>query len=106
MKEDNMKIHEWATRIAKWREGKGFTTNWENIPTKLMLVVTELAEAMEDWRNNDKDHFREEIADTFIRLFDICGSLNMEDIEYDIEKKMRINENRPYMHGKAHKGLE
>ena len=88
-----------AKNIAKWREEKGFITGWENMPEKLMLVVTELSEAMEAYRKDDKKNFNEEIADTIIRLCDIVGSLGI-DIEDEIEKKMAINKDRDYKHGK------
>jgi len=92
-------INELSKEIAKWREKKGFKTNWKNMPEKLMLTVTELSEAMEAYRYNDKDNFNEEIADTFIRMLDICGSLGI-DIENEIAKKMSANRNRPFLHGK------
>ena len=85
--------------IIRWREKKGFITDWDNMPEKLMLVVTELAEAMEAYRDNDKKNFNEEIADTFIRLLDISGSLGI-DIEGEILKKMEANKERPYKHGR------
>jgi len=85
--------------IARWREKKGFETSWENMPEKLMLVVTELSEAMEAYRHDDTENFAEEIADTFIRLCDICGSIGL-DIEDAIERKMEVNKRRPFKHGK------
>ena len=88
-----------ANDIAKWREKKGFKTSWKNMPEKLMLVVTEASEAMEAYREDDRKSFEAEIADTFIRLLDICGSVGI-DIEHQIEKKMEINKSRPYKHGK------
>ncbi len=88
-----------AKKIAKWREEKGFITTWENMPEKLMLVVTELSEAMEAYRHGDKENFSEEISDSFIRLYDICGSLDI-DIEKGIKEKMGVNEKRPFRHGK------
>ena len=69
------------------------------MPEKLMLVVTELSEAMEAYRHEDIKNFKEEIADTFIRLCDICGSVNI-DIEREIRTKMEVNKKRPYLHGK------
>jgi NTP pyrophosphatase (non-canonical NTP hydrolase) len=86
--------------VAEWREAKGFKTGWDNMPEKLMLVVTELSEAMEALRHEDKENFREEIADTFIRLSDICGSVGI-DIEDEINKKMEVNKHRPHKHGKT-----
>ncbi len=88
-----------AQEIAQWREGKGFVTNWEGMLAKLMLVVTEVSEAAEAVREDDREKFAEEIADTFIRLLDICGSMGI-DIEAEIERKMEVNRGRPYRHGK------
>ena len=88
-----------SKKITDWRHGKGFITSWENMPEKLMLAVTEISEAMEAYRHGDKQNFNEEIADTFIRLFDICGALGI-DIEKEISKKMEYNKTRPRLHGK------
>jgi len=78
---------------------KGFWDEKRNIGEALMLVVTELAEAMESHRKQEDANFREEIADTFIRLFDLCGGLKI-DIEAEIAKKTKKNLTRPYKHGK------
>jgi len=77
----------------------GFWDSKRNMGEALMLVVTEIAEAMESYRVQDDENFREEIADTFIRLLDLCGGLGI-DIEEEIDKKSRKNKNRPYKHGK------
>lgn len=78
---------------------KGFWDEDRNIGEALMLIVTELAEAMEAYRIQDQENFREEIADTFIRLLDLCGGLGV-DIEEEIQKKSDKNRGRPYKHGK------
>ena len=78
---------------------KGFWDEDRNIGEALMLIVTELAEAMESYRKQEGENFREEIADTFIRLFDLCGGLNI-DIEEEIDRKYQKNKSRPYKHGK------
>ena len=115
--------------IATWREGKGFETHWLNVPEKLMLIVTELSEAMEAYRKlpsgalialadrrrskmdmrdeagfDEKaekayENFEEELADAAIRLLDLCASLDI-DIEEAISEKMQVNEGRPLRHGK------
>ena len=64
-----------------------------------MLVVTEVAEAAEDVRHEQWDHFGEELADVCIRVLDICASLGI-DLEYEIVAKMLKNEQRPFLHGK------
>ena len=92
-------MNELAREIAEWREEKGFVTGWDNMLEKLMLVVSEASEAAECYRNDNREGFNEEIADIFIRLFDICGTIDI-DIEKEIEKKMEKNRNRPYRHGK------
>lgn len=116
-----------ADYIKEWREGKGFDTSWHSVPEKLMLIVTELAEAMEAYRHftrealnhlelhhgqwpsrtgrNDSEpfarllNFKEELADTLIRLLDLTASLGI-DIEYEVAKKMAENRNRPTKHNK------
>jgi NTP pyrophosphatase (non-canonical NTP hydrolase) len=78
---------------------KGFWDEKRNIGEALMLIVTEIAEAMEAYRKEDQENFREELADTFIRLLDLCGGLGI-DIEEEIDKKSTHNKKRPYKHGK------
>ena len=78
---------------------KGFWEKERNIGEALMLIVTEIAEAMEAHRHQDDANFKEELADTFIRLLDLCGGLKI-DIEDEIYKKSLVNKNRPFKHGK------
>lgn len=72
----------------------------------LMLIVTELSEAMEAWRDGSPEsgkipgfsQVEEELADAVIRILDFAGGhdLNLEDA---LSAKMRYNESRPYRHG-------
>ena len=78
---------------------KGFWEKERNIGEALMLIVTELAEAMEAHRKQDDANFKEELADAFIRLLDLCGGLKI-DIEDEIYQKSVKNKNRPHKHGK------
>ena len=57
------------------------------LATRLMLINCEVAEAVEGLRKNDMENFKEEIADIFIRLGDLCGSLNI-NIEEEIIKSI------------------
>ena len=70
------------------------------IATKLMLIVSELGEALEALRHEDKENFAEELADVAIRLADLCGGLGI-DLEAEIKKKMEKNKKRGYKHGKT-----
>lgn len=123
-----------AHQVAK---DKGFWEEERNKPEMLMLIVSELAEALEALRKDDyadqavvdslahdleldrtdeefmlkaltwktafeqgvKSSFEDELADVAIRLFDLCGGLNI-DLEKHIEMKMKYNSMRGYKHGK------
>ena len=66
---------------------------------RLMLIVSEVGEALEALRQDDQDGFKEELADVAIRLGDLCGGLGI-DLEAEIIKKMEKNKDRPSLHGK------
>ena len=92
--------HKIAVEKGFWNGSFGvYGVAHRNTGELLMLIVTELSEAMEAHRTENDENFREEIADTFIRLFDLCGGLGI-DIEKEINKKCRKNKKRPYKHGK------
>jgi len=103
---------------------KGFWDQDRNFGELLMLIVSELGEALEAHRagkmadisfftkkhqNVTKKSFEkyikgtveEEIADTFIRLFDLCGGMGM-DIEFFLNAKMEYNKTRAKLHGKKY----
>jgi NTP pyrophosphatase (non-canonical NTP hydrolase) len=67
--------------------------------SKLALVHSEVSEMVEAARKGDFEGFQEEMADVFIRLFDMAGAMNI-DVEHHIQEKMRKNEARPFKHGK------
>lgn len=78
-----------------------------NIPEKLMLIVSEIAEAMEAYRNGDLmsekipkfKNFIEELGDADIRMKDLCEYLEQSQAEAEIAKS-EYNKTRPYKHGK------
>ena len=92
-------LNEWSKHCHGIAKEKGFWDKERNVGEALMLIVTELAEAMEGHRKQDEANFREELADAFIRLFDLCGGLGI-DIEKEIAAKSQRNKARPYKHGK------
>lgn len=122
-----MNINDTAKAIHNINVEKGFWENTRNKGELLMLVVSELAEALEADRKNRyssckpediaaladdadfnesfskhiKDTFEDEIADAVIRLFDMSVGLGI-DLESHIEAKLRYNANRPKMHGKKY----
>jgi phosphoribosyl-ATP pyrophosphohydrolase len=70
------------------------------IPEKLALVHSEVSEALDALRDDDQEHFAEELADVLIRTLDIaafCG-LSMDEA---VEAKMQKNLGRPQLNGRS-----
>jgi hypothetical protein len=53
----------------------------------------------ENFKSDIKDTFEDEIVDTIIRLFDLCGALEINISEH-IPLKLAYNKTRPHKHGK------
>jgi NTP pyrophosphatase (non-canonical NTP hydrolase) len=125
-----MDIQLLAAEIHANARAKGFWDKERNVGELLMLVVSELGEAIEahrsplpdrgvstieadeallltgldyaDWyRRRIKGCFGEEIADAIIRLLDLCGGMEI-DIAWHIRAKMKYNATRERLHGKAY----
>lgn len=86
---------------------------WETerpLPEILMLCVTELAEAMEDYRKGMPAQYIYsgaeakpcgigfELADCVLRILDFCAFAGI-DLEARIAQKHKYNEQRPHRHG-------
>lgn len=86
---------------------KGFWDKERNRGELLMLIVSELAEALEYLRHGSpaSDHIsefsgvEEEMADVVIRVMDLAGGLHLRLAEA-IVAKMAFNEAREHKHGK------
>lgn len=123
-------MNELRDKIYQNAKDKGFWDQERNIGEALMLVVTELAEALETHRKTNfikpvdeqvkkamlqmhddefkehfalmvKDSFQDEMADSIIRILDLCGGLGI-DIDWHIAAKMRYNATRARLHGKTY----
>lgn len=126
--QDTTKLDELAKQIHQDNVEKGFWDEPRNTGEMLMLITSELAEALEADRDtnyadldqfeyenksdesNDalfkenfklyiKNSFEDEIADTVIRLLDLAAGYDI-DIEKHIQYKLKFNRLREYKHGK------
>jgi NTP pyrophosphatase (non-canonical NTP hydrolase) len=113
-------LNEMAIAIYEGNKAKGFWDKERNVGETLMLIVTELAEALEAHRKGRmaaddsrlhptkeefeelyKDTFEDEIADAMIRIFDFCGGTGI-DLDFHIEQKVKYNSTRERLHGKQY----
>ena len=121
-------LNKLAAQVYEGNKQRGFDVAKENIGQSLMLVVSEISEALEAdrkdkhttrdtvlklhyetnlgqfitvFKSDVKDSFEDEIADAMIRLFDLCGGLGI-DIERHIELKLKYNATREFRHGKKY----
>ena len=119
-------LNEISKQVYEANKLKGFDVKNENIGQTLCLIHSEISEALEAIRKDKhaslllfdrntivhnvdfetvfkaeiKDTFEDELADTFIRLMDLVGALEI-DIDMHIELKRRFNSLREFKHGKA-----
>jgi len=111
-------IHSAAVEAGWWNDlttGEPITNNPLTFSNKLMLIVSECAEAMEGDRKDLMDDklphrkMREvELADAVIRAFDLAGGYNMdlagaivEKLKYNAHREDHKVENRKLAGGKA-----
>lgn len=107
-----MTLRELVDKAHKNSVEKGWWENGStNIPEKLMMIVSEVSEALEEYREHteplnkvryaEKDKpvgFASELADVVIRCFDLAGYLKI-DLEQVVKDKMEYNMTRSYRHG-------
>jgi len=88
--------------------GKTHHSDHALVPEKLLMVHSEISEAVEEYRggrigewvgdNGKPEGLPVELADAIIRLADLCGALGY-DIEDVIQRKMAFNATRGTRHG-------
>ena len=84
-------IHNNAVAHGWWDEPRP-------IPETLCLIHSEVSEALEAYRDNDRAVFQEELADIVIRCLDAAEGYGI-DLEKEIRIKHEKNKKRPYRHG-------
>lgn len=112
-------ITEWQKHVHRVAREKGWwpgTEPWElpdpvETGAKLMLIVSEVAEACEELRDDPESlndivvgpdgkprGFAVELADAVIRIMDLATTLDI-DLQRAMEVKSAYNETRPHRHG-------
>lgn len=91
-------INELCAAAFETAKSKGWHDEPRETGTLLALIHSEVSEALEADRKDDEENFAEELADTCIRIFDLCGSKGI-DLEAAITAKMEKNKGRSYKHG-------
>lgn len=119
-------LNEYAKNYYETTKSKGFWDKPRNIGEMLMLITSELGEAMEAHRKNRfankegfesdinkgvslkeafekniKDSFEDELADVLIRVFDMAGGQGV-DLDYHVNIKNGYNQQRERLHGKKY----
>jgi len=106
-------LNDLAQKFFQNAQDHGFYVSPPSFMERMMLVVSEVSEAVEHHRsgmdpkvtfltgdNKDKpDGIPIELADVLIRVLDACAYYGI-DIEAAITRKHLYNVNRPYKHGK------
>lgn len=96
-----MTIKELQRELHETARNKGFWDRPRERGTVLMLIVSELAEALEADRRGDMEGLAEELADAVIRCLDAAEAWGI-DLEEEILKKHEYNRTRPRLHGKLY----
>ncbi len=92
-----IEIRDWQKEIYENAKNHGFYEKDHSVPELLCWIYNEISEAYHGWEKSDPENFTEELADIAIILMSICGYLQI-DLQAAIEKKHKININRPYLH--------
>lgn len=119
-----MYLNELAKKIHQGNAERGFHDEKKPLGVYLMLMVSELAEALEAdrkqvettmdpaevlaiddierframFQNHVKDTVEDELADAIIRILDYCGLMGI-DIQSHVHAKLRYNATRGHRHG-------
>ena len=107
---DELTINKLITESHATAKSKGWWDEEINIGEKVALMHSELSEALEEYRSHGEkklykresdgkpEGFIFELADTIIRIADLCGKLDL-NLEKALQIKMKFNKTRPYRHG-------
>ena len=83
--------------VAKKHGFQEYEINGLYVPTKIALIMSEGAEALEAHRTGNIKELGHELADIVIRTMDLAESLKI-DLAAEIIKKADFNVDRPFKH--------
>ncbi len=95
-------IREWQKTITQYAIDHGFNWSPSDIDTMLLRIHSEVSEASEAARDENKLELAEEMADIFIRLANACEVMGI-DLEAEVIKKHEKNLKRNRLHGRKRK---
>lgn len=94
-----------GAKIVAVNTGNGWSVtiseDWEStykIPAILALIHSEVSEALEAFRHDDRENFAEELADVIIRVLDCAYGMRI-DIDDEVARKIEANRGRGHKHG-------
>lgn len=99
-------LNELGKEIIAINEANGWNVavpdDWElsqyKVPSVIALIHSEVSEALEAFRNHDKENFVEELADVLIRVLDCSSGLGL-DMDAAVRAKLEKNKTRGFRHG-------
>lgn len=80
-----------VTTADQWEQGC-------KIPADLALITSEVSEALEAFRGDNREHFCEELADILIRTLSLAEAFD-DDILKRVQDKVEKNRHRGYRYG-------
>lgn len=95
-------IKEWQGIITEYAVDHGFNWTPSDVDTMLLRIHSEVSEASEAARDENKEELAEEMADIFIRLANACEVMGI-DLEAEVTKKHNKNLLRDKLHGRRRK---
>jgi NTP pyrophosphatase (non-canonical NTP hydrolase) len=95
-------IKEWQKIITEYAVDHGFNWTPRDIDTMLLRIHSEVSEASEAARDENKEELAAEMADIFIRLANACEVMGI-DLEAEVTKKHEKNLLRGRLHGRKRK---
>ena len=77
---------------------EGWDESPYRVPAVIALIHSEASEALEAFREGERQHFAEELADVLIRVLDLATGLGI-DMDAEVAAKLNKHRTRGHRHG-------